>query len=195
MSKHWMIAAASVLLLWTGCTEKDEIAPPPEEEKPINIYRMQYAIDDLCLKDHSLAYDLTGNWDHDFWLSLKWEIDSSLYDYKIRLTHRYAFYNHLGGYSNFNTSLDRPWAEGDTVIQKEGQTGWISESSGAYLVGTNHEETFRLWIDSVQTTQHYWGFYLRMDQKKHFGWLRMRCGTIEELAFNLDAEEPIIMGQ
>lgn len=195
MSKHWMIAAASVLLLWTGCTEKDEIAPPPEEEKPLNIYRMQYAIDDLCLKDHSLAYDFTGSWDHDFWLSLKWEIDSSLYDYKIRLTHKYVFYNYLGSYSNFNTSLDRPWAEGDTVIQKEGQTGWISASSGASFSGTNHEETFRLWLDSLQTIQHYWGFYLRMDQKKHFGWLRMRCGTIEELAFNLDAEEPIIMGQ
>ncbi len=193
MEKRWLIPVSFVLFLWAGCSDKDDT--PPLEEEPPSIYHQHYVIDDICLQDTTLLYDFTGNTLDDFWLKLEWDISFEEYNYWIDVSYRYVFNSSLGGYSDYNTEEERPWAEGDKVIRSMGSPGWTVESSGGSYFGTNNEEGFYQALDSVQNIDSYWAFYLQIEEKEHFGWLRMRCHMIEEFALNLTPWKAILVGQ
>ncbi len=193
MEKRWLIPPLFILFLWAGCSEKDDTLPP--EEEPPTIYHQHYVIDDLCLQDTTLMYDFTGNAMDDFRIKLEWDISTEEYNYWVDVDFRYSYLVHYAGYSDYNREEERPWVEGDRIIRSLGSPGWTSQSGGGHYFGTNNEESFYQVLDSVQNFDSYWAFYLQIEEREHYGWLRMRCMLIEEFALNLIPRQAIMVGQ
>jgi hypothetical protein len=53
----------------------------------------------------------------------------------------------------------------------------------------------RTWLSDLRSNDLYWAFYLELEGKIHYGWVRLNCNLIVESAINLIPGEPILIGQ
>lgn len=174
-----------MLLIALQCKKEDTIPP---------ILVTQYDIEALFFKDTTLVYDFNGDQIEDFTIQLTWEIDTSgleifetfnMYFNNPDLEHALSLYNY---------TEKRDWAEGDTILYTD-PIGWKDKNVGKGFTAVGRIDDFYMQLDNIKNHDVYMAYYLESGGKKHYGWIRLNCDLIAEVAFDLNPDEPVYIGQ